>query len=106
MTGQRSSRRPRVTSATPPSAETRSADLTAPAGRYSYYLFDYKGPTINPIGTPINQLLPTRQVIQQIFDWFKSVGGTTNSDLLSDISIPGYTTRFDHSLSSVPHQCL
>jgi outer membrane receptor protein involved in Fe transport len=80
--------------------EQGPADLTAPAGRYSYYLFDYKGPVINPAGTPVNQLLPSEQVIQQIFNWFNSVGGTANTGLLSDISIPGYTTRFDHSLSS------
>ncbi|HEX2059162.1 MAG TPA: TonB-dependent receptor, partial [Thermoanaerobaculia bacterium] len=80
--------------------EQGPADLTAPAGRYSYYLFDYKGPTINPRGTPVDQIIPTPQVIQQIFAWFNSVGGTNNTDLLSDISIPGYTTRFDRSLSS------
>ncbi len=80
--------------------EQGPADLTAPAGRYAYYFFDYAGPTINPPGTPFNQLVPIPQVIRQIFDWFNSVGGTNNTDLLSDISIPGYTTRFEQSLSS------
>ncbi|HYI08083.1 MAG TPA: TonB-dependent receptor [Thermoanaerobaculia bacterium] len=80
--------------------EQGPADLTAPAGRYSYYFFDYEGPVINPAGTPFNQLVPTPEVIRQIFAWFNSVGGTSNSDLLSDVSIPGYTTRFEQSLSS------
>jgi hypothetical protein len=80
--------------------EQGPADLTAPAGRYSYYLFDYTGPTINPIGTPINQLIPTPQVIAMIFAAFNAAGGTNNRDLLSDISIPGATTRFDGSLES------
>ncbi|HEX6159734.1 MAG TPA: TonB-dependent receptor [Thermoanaerobaculia bacterium] len=80
--------------------EQGPADLTAPAGRYSYYLFDYKGPVINPRGTPVNQIVPTPEVIRQIFAWFNSVGGTNNSELLSDISVPGYTTRFDRSLNS------
>ena len=80
--------------------EQGPADLTAPAGRYSYYFFDYEGPAINPAGTPFDQLIPIPQVIQQIFDWFNSVGGTSNTDLLSDISIPGYTTRFEQSLQS------
>ena len=80
--------------------EQGPADLTAAAGRYSYYFFDYTGPTINPIGTPFNQLVPIPDVIRQVFAWFNSVGGTTNTELLSDISIPGYTTRFDHSLNS------
>ena len=80
--------------------EQGPADLTAPAGRYSYYFFDYDGPTINPPGTPFNQLVPIPDVIRQIFQWFDSVGGTSNTDLLSDVSIPGYTTRFERSLSS------
>jgi hypothetical protein len=80
--------------------EQGPADLTAPAGRYSYYLFDYPGQAINPIGTPINQLIPTPQVIAMIFAAFNAAGGTNNRDLLSDISIPGATTRFDHSLQS------
>lgn len=80
--------------------EQGPADLTAPAGRYSYYFFDYAGPVINPAGTPFNQLVPIPQVIQQVFAWFNSVGGTSNRTLLSDVSIPGYTSRFDESLSS------
>jgi hypothetical protein len=80
--------------------EQGPADLTAPAGRYSYYLFDYPGQPINPIGTPVSQLIATPQVIAMIFAAFNAAGGTNNRDLLSDISIPGATTRFDHSLSS------
>jgi len=80
--------------------EQGPADLTAPAGRYSYYLFDYPGEPINPIGTPINQLIPTEQVIAMIFAAFNAAGGTNNRDLLSDISIPGATSRFDESLNS------
>ena len=80
--------------------EQGPADLTAAAGRYSYYFFDYAGPTINPAGTPFNQLVPIPEVIRQVFAWFNSVGGTNNTELLSDVSIPGATTRFDGSLSS------
>lgn len=80
--------------------EQGPADLTAPAGRYSYYLFNYTGPTINAKGTPINQLIPTPQVIAQIFAAFNAAGGTGNQALIDDISIPGATTRFDQSLQS------
>ena len=80
--------------------EQGPADLTAPAGRYSYYRYDYEGPAINPVGTPWDQLVPIPQVIQQIFNWFESVGGTSNTDLISSISIPGSTSRFDRSLNS------
>ena len=78
----------------------QAADLTASAGRYSYYFYEYDGPVINARNTPWDQLLPIPQVIQAVFNWFNSVGGTSNTDLLSDISIPGYTTRFDESLQS------
>jgi hypothetical protein len=80
--------------------EQGPADLTAPAGRYSYYLYDYPGTPINPIGTPINQLLPTPQVIAAIFAAFNAAGGTNNTSALVDVSIPGATTRFDKSLQS------
>ncbi|HEV7765084.1 MAG TPA: TonB-dependent receptor, partial [Thermoanaerobaculia bacterium] len=80
--------------------EQGPADLTAPAGRYSYYLYRYTGPEINPVGTPINQLIPTPQVIAMIFNAFNAAGGTGNTDLLDDVSIPGATTRFDGSLQS------
>ncbi len=78
--------------------EQGPADLTAPAGRYSYYFFEYGGPEINPAGTPFNQLLPIPQVIQQVFAWFNANGGTSREP--DDVSIPGYTTRFEESLSS------
>ncbi|MFL6248284.1 MAG: carboxypeptidase regulatory-like domain-containing protein [Thermoanaerobaculia bacterium] len=80
--------------------EQGPADLTAPAGRYSYYLFNYTGPVINAPGTPVNQLLPTPQVIAMIFSAFNAAGGVNNTSLLDDISIPGATTRFDQSLQS------
>ena len=80
--------------------EQGPGDLTAPAGRYSYYLFDYQGPAINPVGTPVDQMVPIPQVIQQIFAWFEANGGTSNSDLLTRVSIPGATSRFERSLQS------
>lgn len=78
------------------------ADNTATAGRYASYYWDYAGPVINKPGTPIGSLVPTDQVIKQVFDWFNSVGGTKNTSLLTDAFIPGTTSRFDHSLQA-PH---
>lgn len=77
------------------------ADNTATAGRYASYYWDYKGPVLNAAGTPINQLLPTQEVIKRVFDWFNSVGGTkAGPPLLTDAFIPGTTSRFDHSLQA------
>ena len=78
------------------------ADNTATAGRYASYYWDYRGPEINPDGTATNQLVPIPQLIQQVFDWFNSVGGTHNTEFLNSVFIPGVTTRFDHSLRA-PH---
>jgi hypothetical protein len=76
------------------------ADNTAGAGRYASYYWDYTGPTINPEGTPVNQLVATPEVIRQVFNWFNSVGGTRNTSLLNSAFVPGVTTRFDHSLKA------
>ena len=77
------------------------ADNTATAGRYASYYWDYKGPALNVAGTPVNQLLTTQQVIQKVFDWFNSVGGTkAGPPLLTDAFVPGTTNRFEHSLQA------
>lgn len=78
------------------------ADNTATAGRYASYYWDYKGPAINPIGTPRDQLLPVSEVIRQVFNWFNSVGGTSNRNpnLLTSAHIPGVTLRFDGPLAA------
>lgn len=78
------------------------ADNTATAGRYASYYWDYRGPAINPAGTPRDQLLPTAEVIRQVFNWFNSQGGTSNRDpnLLNSAHIPGVTLRFDGPLAA------
>lgn len=76
------------------------ADNTATAGRYASYYWDYKGPVINPPGTPTSQLVPTAEVIRRVFEWFNSVGGTKNTALLTSAHIPGVTLRFDKSLDA------
>ena len=48
-----------------------------PGGRYASYYWDYRGPAINPVGTPRDQLLPTAEVIRQIFDWFDAAAAST-----------------------------
>ena len=77
-----------------------AGDITATAGTFAAYTWDYKGPVINAPGTPISQLVPTDQVIKRVFDWFNSVGGTKSSTYLTAASIPGTTTRFDHSVQA------
>ncbi len=74
------------------------ADLTATAGRYASYYWDYRGPTINPRGTPIDQMVPVEEVIRRVFEWFNSVGGPNNRTFLTSAQVPGVDTRFEGSL--------
>jgi hypothetical protein len=78
------------------------ADNTATAGRYASYYWNYDSAAINPIGTPRGQLLPVSEVIRQVFNWFNSVGGTSNRDpnLLTSAHIPGVTLRFEEPLAA------
>jgi Carboxypeptidase regulatory-like domain/TonB dependent receptor len=78
------------------------ADNTATAGRYASYYWDYRGPAINPSGTPRDQLLSTPEVIRRVFDWFDSIGATANRDpnFLSSAHVPGVTLRFEGPLAA------
>lgn len=53
-------------------------DQASPGGDPSLFEFLYDGPELNTGGT----LLPTAEVLRQVFEWFESVGGTSNTDYL------------------------
>ncbi len=81
------------------------ADSTATGGRYATYLFNYRGPEINPIGTPADQLVPTDKVLEQVFAWlqanaFKNGQPDVNSSLVFSSSVPGLNVRLDNPLKS------
>jgi len=81
------------------------ADSTSTGGRYATYLFNYRGPEINPSGTPANQLVPTAQVLQQVFAWLQAnafINGQANpnSPLVFSSSVPGLNVRLDSPLKS------
>jgi hypothetical protein len=71
------------------------------AGSTDFYLWDYRGPAINPIGTPDDQLLPTDEVLRRVFEWFDSIGGVTHDgEFLNDVEIGGLTAGIDGTLRS------
>lgn len=73
------------------------------AGNPSLFSWTYRGPAINPAGTPNAQLVPTREAMAQLFAWFDSIGGITNrtaADGYQGSSIAGYVTEFPDSISS------
>jgi len=77
------------------------ADATATGGRYATYNFQYRGPEINPINTPTSQLVPTDQVLQQVFAWLNANGGADpNNPLIFQSSVPGLNVRIDQPLQS------
>ncbi len=67
------------------------ADAVAAGGQPGSVYFNYRGPEINKVGT--TPYLPTDQVIQQIFNWFNSVGGVNGFKDIASISVPGLTTK-------------
>ena len=69
------------------------------AGNPGSFTFAYKGPVINPSGTPTDQLIPAGQALQALFAWFDSIGGTKSTDFIAS-NYPGYGSRFKGSLKS------
>ena len=77
------------------------ADSTSPAGRYATYLFQYRGPEINPAGTPANALVSNEQALKMIFDWFHANGGADpNNPLVFSATVPGLNQKIISPLSS------
>ena len=77
-----------------------AGDATSQGGRYSSYYWDYRGPAINPVGTPADQLVPTDEVIRRMFEWFDAQGGINNTSLINTLVIPGYTSRIGDGLTA------
>lgn len=77
------------------------ADATSQGGNPAAFLFGYRGPAIN---TPGSTLIPTDTALQMLWDWFDSVGGTSNNGLLVQApNIPGGTTVIGGGSLDSPH---
>ncbi|HVT43600.1 MAG TPA: TonB-dependent receptor [Thermoanaerobaculia bacterium] len=73
------------------------------AGNPSLFSWTYRGPAINPTGTPANELISTREAMAMVFAWFESIGGIANrnaADGYLGSFIAGFTTIFPESISS------
>ncbi len=77
-----------------------AGDATSQGGRYASYYWNYRGPAINPVGTPVSELVPTEEVIRRMFEWFDGEGGINNTSLLATIAIPGFTSRIGENLTA------
>src|SRR5581483_11245655 len=67
-------------------------DATSAAGQPSILYWIYGGPTISGVNST--------EALRQIFSWFNSVGGTSNTDFLAGGGTAGITTQIPHSLRS------
>jgi len=73
------------------------------AGNPSAITWFYRGPVINPAGTPDSQLVPTDVALGTLWNWFNNVnGGTGSTTNLRSVSISGLSTVLPAPLSS-PH---
>ncbi|HEY3053100.1 MAG TPA: hypothetical protein VGK04_06890, partial [Thermoanaerobaculia bacterium] len=69
------------------------------AGNPGNFTFAYKGPVVNPSGTPNDKLITADQALQTLFNWFDSIGGTNSTDYISS-TYPGFGSRFKESLKT------
>ena len=76
------------------------------AGNPSTFQFAYRGPVINPAGTPVANLTPTAEAIRQLFAWFNAACdaqgrcGTANREIMTFSFVSGLGTRVDEPLVS------
>ncbi|HVT43595.1 MAG TPA: TonB-dependent receptor [Thermoanaerobaculia bacterium] len=87
-------------------ADGNVAGSAQSAGNPSAFQYAYRGPVINPAGTPFNQLVPTADAIRMLFEWFNgacdSAGrcGTSNQDVMTFSFVSGLGTRLEGSIKS------
>jgi len=74
------------------------ADSSSAAGNPAFFGWYYGGQPINT--DPNAPLLSPEETLDVIFDWFESVGGTSNQSFLFSLNIPGATSQIDGSLDS------
>jgi hypothetical protein len=72
-------------------------DSTSQGGNPATFIWGYNGPAVNTTGGPV---VPVGDVINTVFNWFNSVGGTNNSSFLLAVDIPGGTLKIPGTLKS------
>ena len=74
-------------------------DAASAAGNPAAFTWNYRGPSINATGDPT---VDNHAALAQIFDWFNSVGGTSNREagIFRSGSVPGLNTVIADDLGS------
>ena len=68
-------------------------DAGSQGGRTASYSWNYRGPAINVGCTAGTDCLTAADVLPQVFTWFDTIGGITNTNYRNAPSIPGVTTH-------------
>ena len=72
----------------------------AGAGVPALFNYAYRGPVVNPAGTPTAQLLNSQQALEVMFGWFNALSDAQKAEVLTGSSIPGFTTQIEDPISS------
>ncbi|MEP7305302.1 MAG: TonB-dependent receptor [Acidobacteriota bacterium] len=77
-------------------------DISSGAGNPATLQWLYQGPPINPdLGLPASALVPTDQVIKQVFDWCHTdARGFCQNGTLQALAVPGVSIRIPGTLRS------
>jgi outer membrane receptor for ferrienterochelin and colicin len=67
-------------------------DSGSSGGRTASYSWDYRGPALNTTCTAPN-CQKIADILPQVFAWFQTIGGITNTNYRGAPSIPGVTTK-------------
>lgn len=69
-------------------------------GIFNNFAWRYRGPEINSLSAPTDQLLSTTEALRRLFEWFDAVGGLNNRQFLTVVTGPESAGDFDGSLRS------
>jgi hypothetical protein len=69
-------------------------------GVFNQFVWRYRGPELNSLWLPPEQLMSSREALARIFAWFDSVGGVANREFLTAVTNPDSSGEFTGSLRS------
>jgi hypothetical protein len=75
--------------------------VTGSAGALGDWTWLYSGPPINgDPNAPTDQLVTSDEAIEIIYNWFQSIGGTSNQSELINLNIPGLGTQVRDAITT------
>ncbi len=72
----------------------------AGAGNPALFRYNYRGPVVNPAGTPADQLLNAQEALAVLFNWFNGLTEAEKAGVLALSTVPGFSTQVLEPISS------